>query len=127
VQDTTRLVLHENTKVDVVSMQFCMHYAFKTEAMVRQMLRNVVRHLNVNGVFIGTCPNAKVLKNRLQSLPPGEKSFGNSMYTVTFAEPYDAEDTSTYGVEYSFHLVDAVDDCPEYLVNWKEFSRYGLH
>lgn len=42
-------------------MQFCMHYAFETEAKVRTMLENVVQHLRPGGVFIGTIPDARNL------------------------------------------------------------------
>lgn len=46
---------------DVVSMQFCMHYAFETEQKTRCMLDNVSRYLRRGGSFIGTIPNAEFL------------------------------------------------------------------
>jgi len=46
---------------DVVSMQFCMHYAFESEAKARCMLDNVSRYLRYGGVFIGTIPNNEKL------------------------------------------------------------------
>jgi len=46
---------------DVVSMQFCMHYAFETVQKVRCMLDNVTTCLRPGGVFIGTIPNSEVL------------------------------------------------------------------
>lgn len=46
---------------DVVSMQFCMHYAFETVQKARCMLTNVSRWLRSGGVFIGTIPNAEQL------------------------------------------------------------------
>lgn len=46
---------------DVVSMQFCMHYAFETERKARCMLENVSRYLRPGGIFIGTIPNAELL------------------------------------------------------------------
>lgn len=42
-------------------MQFCMHYAFETEAKVRRMLENVSLYLKPGGVFIGTIPDEKQL------------------------------------------------------------------
>lgn len=56
-------------------MQFCMHYAFETEAKVRMMLQNVARYLKPGGVFVGTIPDAKNLlcvpgRSRLVLLPP---------------------------------------------------------
>ena len=46
---------------DVVSMQFCMHYAFESEKKARCMLRNVAEHLRPGGTFIGTIPDATQL------------------------------------------------------------------
>lgn len=46
---------------DVVSMQFCMHYAFETKEKAQCMLENVSRYLRKGGVFIGTIPNADFL------------------------------------------------------------------
>lgn len=46
---------------DVVSMQFCMHYAFETVQKARCMLDNVTRYLRPGGVFIGTIPNSELL------------------------------------------------------------------
>lgn len=50
-----------STPLDVVSMQFCMHYAFESETKARCMLDNVSRYLRPGGVFIGTIPNAERL------------------------------------------------------------------
>ena len=47
--------------IDTVTMQFCMHYAFETEAKARQMLDNVTRFLRPGGTFVGTIPNAEKL------------------------------------------------------------------
>ena len=46
---------------DVVSMQFCMHYAFESSQKARCMLRNVSQYLRKGGVFLGTIPNADQL------------------------------------------------------------------
>ena len=46
---------------DVVSMQFCMHYAFETVQKARCMLNNVTQYLRPGGVFIGTIPNSDFL------------------------------------------------------------------
>jgi SAM-dependent methyltransferase len=54
---------------DVVSMQFCMHYAFENVQKARCMLDNVSRWLRPGGVFIGTIPNADQLLYVLRSGP----------------------------------------------------------
>ncbi|KAG8884850.1 mRNA cap guanine-N7 methyltransferase [Tulasnella sp. 331] len=116
------------TPFDVVSMQFCMHYALESESKVRIMLDNVTRYLRRGGVFIGTVPNSHLLMERLDEIPADatDLSWGNSVYTVRF----DDRVRKTYGQRYSFFLKDAVDDVPEYVVHWEEFeklaSSYGL-
>ncbi|KAF8352358.1 mRNA capping enzyme-domain-containing protein [Amanita rubescens] len=115
---------------DVVSMQFCMHYAFETLQKVRCMLENVSKYLRTGGVFIGTVPNAEFLLEQLNSLPPDAKdlSFGNSVYKVTFEK---RSEKPLFGHKYWFFLQDAVDNVPEYVVYWDSFvqmaSEYKLH
>ncbi|KAB5583143.1 S-adenosyl-L-methionine-dependent methyltransferase [Coniochaeta sp. 2T2.1] len=52
---------------DVVSMMFCMHYAFETEEKARQMLRNVAGSLKKGGRFIGTIPNSHVIGSKVEA------------------------------------------------------------
>ncbi|KAK0629136.1 mRNA capping enzyme-domain-containing protein, partial [Bombardia bombarda] len=51
---------------DVVSMMFCMHYAFESEGKARQMLKNVAGALKKGGRFIGCIPNSDVIGNRVE-------------------------------------------------------------
>ncbi len=108
---------------DVVSMQFCMHYAFESEAKVRCMLSNVTRWLRPGGVFVGTIPNAEQLLMRLDQVPAdaSELSFGNSVYSIKF-ESRELR-PPPYGHRYSFFLQDAVEDVPEYVVHWDPFVQ----
>ncbi|KAG7092266.1 hypothetical protein E1B28_008630 [Marasmius oreades] len=114
---------------DVVSMQFCMHYAFETEEKACRMLDNVSRWLRPGGIFIGTIPNAEQLLEHLHELPSDidELSFGNSIYRIRFDE---REHHGVYGHKYCFFLKDAIEDVPEYLVIWDNFvqlaSKYDL-
>ncbi|KAI9883499.1 MAG: cell cycle RNA binding protein whi3 [Watsoniomyces obsoletus] len=50
---------------DVVSMMFCMHYAFESEAKARGMLRNVAGSLKKGGRFLGVIPNSDVLTQKV--------------------------------------------------------------
>ncbi|EHK23813.1 uncharacterized protein TRIVIDRAFT_67466 [Trichoderma virens Gv29-8] len=52
---------------DVVSMMFCMHYAFESENNARTMLRNVAGALKKGGRFIGCIPNSDVLGERVRA------------------------------------------------------------
>ena len=51
---------------DVVTMMFCMHYAFESEEKARRMLRNVAGALTKGGRFIGCIPNSDVLSERVR-------------------------------------------------------------
>ena len=51
---------------DVVSMMFCMHYAFENEQKARGMLRNVAGSLKKGGRFIGVIPNSDVLSEKVE-------------------------------------------------------------
>ncbi|TFY79302.1 hypothetical protein EWM64_g4714 [Hericium alpestre] len=133
-------------------MQFCMHYAFESVQKARCMLENASRWLRKGGVFIGTIPNADQLlsailpfdlvcgtdsiafyyRQRLDALPPdtpsSDLSFGNSIYKIRFE---DRTNRPLFGHRYWFFLRDAVEDVPEYIVQWDNFvqlaSEYGLH
>ena len=48
---------------DVVSMMFCMHYAFENEAKAMGMLNNVAGSLKKGGRFFGVIPNSDVLRD----------------------------------------------------------------
>jgi mRNA (guanine-N7-)-methyltransferase len=113
---------------DNVSMQFCMHYAFETAQKARMMIENVSRFLRRGGVFVGTIPNSELLLQRLEEVPEDEEPrFGNTCYAISFKE---RRHKGLSGHEYSFFLEDAVEDVPEYIVNWKNFvslaNEYGL-
>lgn len=51
---------------DVVTMMFCMHYAFESEAMARQMLKNVSGALKKGGKMIGVIPNSDILTQKVE-------------------------------------------------------------
>ena len=127
---------------DVVSMMFCMHYAFETEAKCRTMLKNVAGSLRPGGRFIGTIPSSDVISARVRgtdkrdTLPEnpehGIQEWGNSIYRVKFSKPPPRAGTfrPPWGWEYNFFLEEAVEEVPEYVVPWEAFrgiaEDYGL-
>ncbi|KAF7732002.1 mRNA cap guanine-N7 methyltransferase [Apophysomyces ossiformis] len=126
--------LPPNTIFDMVSMQFCMHYAFESERKARIMLENVSKNLRSGGWFIGTIPDANWIVKRVRQEPKGSFGFGNDIYRIEFDNIEDDDDVgkkgfTKFGCKYMFHLEDAVD-CPEYLVHWTTFEKlakeYGL-
>lgn len=123
---------HIRLPVDIVSMQFCMHYAFETEEKARTLIENVSRSLRPGGIFIGTIPSSDFITEKLAKLPPGEKKFGNSIYSVTFENdpPRDGNFRPAYGQMYTYYLQDAIDNVPEYVVPFGAFralaDEFGL-
>ncbi|KAG9121929.1 mRNA cap guanine-N7 methyltransferase, partial [Ceratobasidium sp. 392] len=111
------------TPFDVVSMQFCMHYAFESLPKVRTMLQNVSDYLRSGGIFLGTIPNSDLLLSKLNQLGPDELSFGNPVYRIRFDSK---REQPLYGHRYWFYLRDAVEDVPEYVVRWDEFTTLAL-
>lgn len=109
--------------MDVVSMQFCMHYAFETEDKVRRMLSNVSSSLKKGGYFVGTIPSSDFLLSKIAKLEEGEKGWKNSIYSVTFANdpPRDGAFRPPFGHMYYYYLKDAVDNVPEYVVPFEAF------
>lgn len=56
------------------------------------------------------------------SIPDGEPlEFGNACYDIKFDF---RDEFPIYGHRYSFYLQDAVEDVPEYLVEWDNFERW---
>ncbi|GAW17691.1 hypothetical protein ANO14919_071510 [Xylariales sp. No.14919] len=134
---------------DIVSMMFCMHYAFETEAKARMMLENVSSALKKGGRFIGCIPNSDVISDRVIKFnerttekkedpveegeqPSEEKEegeaeetaeWGNELYRVRFPgkTPEDGIFRPPFGWKYSFFLDEAVEEVPEYVVPWEAF------
>lgn len=50
---------------DIVSMMFCLHYAFETEQKARIMLRNVASSLKKGGKLLGCIPNSEIINSKL--------------------------------------------------------------
>lgn len=105
---------------DNVTLQFCMHYAWEDVQKARVMLDNVSRYLRKGGVFIGTIPDSHELRDRMAASPhPEDRSFGNRYYKVVF----DQIDTwPAFGNRYTFFLEDAVENVPEYVVDFDVFE-----
>lgn len=113
-QIAPEIIPEEALPVDVVSIQFSLHYAWKSEQTAKQLIENVARSLRPGGKFIGTIPNSDLIFKRVDRLAEGMKEFGNNFYTVKFEQlPNEKE---TFGNEYFFYLEDAVGDVPEYIV-----------
>ena len=121
---------------DVVSTQFCLHYAFESEEKARRALLNVAKSLRIGGHFFGTIPDSEFIRYKLNKIAKDveQPSWGNSIYKVTFAnneyQKNNNEFPSPYGQMYTFWLEDAIDNVPEYVVPFETLrslaDEYGL-
>lgn len=125
----TQLLPPDHRSFDLVTMQFCLHYAFESEAKARQMLSNVACSLSRGGKFIGTIPSSDAIISHIRRLPDAAtKEWGNDIYRVEFENAPPQPDSSgdivfrpPYGHRYTFYLKDAVDIVPEYVVPFNAF------
>ncbi|SCU96921.1 LAMI_0F08218g1_1 [Lachancea mirantina] len=121
---------------DVVSAQFCLHYAFESEEKARRTLLNVTKSLKIGGYFFGTIPDSEFIRYKLGKCPRDveKPSWGNSIYKVTFENndylKNDYEFSSPYGQMYTYWLEDAIDNVPEYVIPFETLrslaDEYGL-
>ncbi|UZJ55034.1 hypothetical protein CBS101457_004354 [Exobasidium rhododendri] len=117
---------------DNVTLQFCLHYGWESVSKAQLMLENIARYLKPGGIFVGTIPNADLLRSRLTDVLESSSSSGNTSSDLSFGNQYykvrfDPSTTSkngkfpAFGHKYYFTLVDAVDDVAEYVVDWDQF------
>ncbi|EEY21855.1 mRNA cap methyltransferase [Verticillium alfalfae VaMs.102] len=105
---------------DVVSMMFCMHYAFESEEKARTMLRNEKKRLKEENPE----PPAEAEDGELEEGEAEETAeWGNSIYRVRFPgkTPEDGIFRPAFGWKYNFFLDEAVEEVPEYVVPWEAF------
>ncbi|KAL0484373.1 mRNA (guanine-N7-)-methyltransferase [Acrasis kona] len=118
-------VIPANVTFDSVSCQFALHYSFETEQQARQLMLNATEKLKSGGYFVCTVPDAYVLVKKLRSVE--SLTIQNKIVKACFKTK---KFTEVFGNQYSFELLDAIDDCPEYLVPCKDFvalaKEYGL-
>lgn len=115
------------SRFDVVSCQFAVHYAFESEDRARMLLKNVTDRLNPGGFFIGTTVDANVLVRKIRAVDGDEIS--SSVYRVKLDERFATKRFArgnAYGIRYLFTLDQNVEDCPEFLVHFPTFEQLAL-
>ena len=99
-----------NQIFDLISCQFALHYAFKSASILEQAFRNISSSLKDGGYFFGIIADGNEIKKA--------KKLKNSIFSIEFSGINDAStEGSVFGIEYTFNLIDAIDNCPEYLSN----------
>ena len=119
---------------DVVSCQFALHYGWETEETARNLILNATQRLAPGGRFVCTIPDAEALVGGLRGV--AGTAFGNGRMQVRFPDLEEGKGgeekeegegdgkrgkgyfpaSQLFGVRYYFHLEDAIDDLPEYLI-----------
>jgi mRNA (guanine-N7-)-methyltransferase len=111
----------------LVSCQFALHYAFRTEENARQAVRNLCSRLLPGGHVILTIPNAARIVKQFRQVPDQHTisisiSESSAMPICTIQRHFDLDRIPPFGAEYLFWLkgsVEAVTDggVAEYLVH----------
>lgn len=124
-------------RFDMISCQFALHYAFETEKRAKALFQNIKECLSNEGSFVAIFASKEIILSRLEAagyswssttIPP---SIGNGLYNVRFTEPFATDPREpSYGVKYYFELEDAIDNIPEYFVDFENVrtlcKEFGL-
>lgn len=109
---------------DVVSCQFALHYA--TGENLKVLLYNATKKLKVGGHFVFTIPDYLAIAARLDKGTSLKNDIFSLEFKETDVERLRQELKEGGSPEYVFTLTDAVESCPEYIVNVEKISIPGL-
>ena len=121
----------ENNKLElfnIVSCQFALHYFFKSEETLRNVLKMVSDSLSVGGFFIGTTIDGDAIKKLFKNTK--ERVYSTQLFRIERNFPKTV--TKPFGNEYSFTIFDTFDKSnyfntmgvsTEYLVNFKKLEE----
>ena len=130
VGDATSGTIKFPYQFDFVSCQFALHYFFKDEKSIRNVLKLVSNSLKKGGYFYGTTVDSE----RLLKLLGNNQKIENKYYTIE--KKFKKNESNPFGKEYLFKLNDTIyfdsleEYSKEYLVNFdllnKLASEYSL-
>jgi hypothetical protein len=114
---------------NVSSCQFAIHYFFKNPDTLKGFLKNVAECTKLNGYFIGTSYDGKVVFNELKRVKTGESiqiiEDGKKIWEVKKLYKGDTfeDNSSSINYEISVYQESINQDISEYLVNYDYFDR----
>ncbi|KNH06810.1 methyltransferase [Perkinsela sp. CCAP 1560/4] len=120
---------------DLVSIQFAMHYAFRSETELRRLMENITVLLRPGGILVATLVDEQKVTSKTYTESDSSliwKSANDSCKIAVAKSFFDttSENCSLFGRSYCFHLGDVVDGEQEYLVDLQQLltisSEYGL-
>lgn len=113
----------------VSSCQFALHYFWETKLSLLQFVRNLTECTQLNGYFIGTCPDGKTLFQKLQNKNQGDSytlfEDTQKIFEITkmYSQTNFPEDETCIGFPINVFQETINKTFREYLVNFNYFMR----
>lgn len=114
---------------NVSSCQFALHYFFKNPDTLRGFLKNVAECTKLNGYFIGTAYDGKLIFNKLKKIKTGEnvKLVDGDKKIWEIVKLYGSDifedNSSSIGYEISVYQESINQYINEYLINYNYLNR----
>ena len=114
---------------NVSSCQFAIHYFFQNPDSLKGFLKNVAQCTKLNGYFVGTSYDGKLIFNELKKIKTGESiqlnDEGKKVWEIVklYGSDNFEDDSSSIGYEISVYQESINQQISEYLVNYDYFDR----
>mgnify|MGYP006082228881 CR=1 FL=1 len=119
---------------DIISIMFALHYFFKDETSLNNLIDNIDKNLRVGGILIGVCFDGEKIYNVLKDKVKDESIEGNTsanelIWKITkkydnFAtNNFTTDDNTTLGMPISVFVRSINTSITEYLVNFNYFNK----
>jgi hypothetical protein len=114
---------------NVSSCQFAIHYFFKSPDTLKGFLKNVTECTKLNGYFIGTSYDGKLIFNELKKLKTSESiqinQDGKKLWEIIkeYGSDNFDDDSSSIGYKISVYQESINQNISEFLVNYDYFDR----
>jgi hypothetical protein len=120
------------TKFNIISMQFAIHYTFKNDTMLNNLLTNIRENLKPGGLFIGCCFDGNIVYNKLKDKPFDGYIDGFSQEHLIWRirkkydnlkVPDNLDTVNSIGMPIDVYLHSIGKTVTEYLVNYEFLKR----
>jgi hypothetical protein len=114
---------------NVTSCQFAIHYFFKTPDTLKGFLKNVAQCTKINGYFIGTSYDGKILFDKLKKIKSGDSiqlvDQGKKIWEVIKVYTSDTFEDNSSSISYEIKVYqESINNyISEYLVNFDYLNR----
>jgi hypothetical protein len=114
---------------NISSCQFAIHYFFENPDTLREFIKNVTECTKLNGYFIGTCYDGKLIFNELKKFKTGESiqliDEGKKIWEIIKGYGADSFDDNSSSIGYKIDVYqESINQyISEYLVNFEYLNR----